>query len=449
VDVPITDDLVLENTESFFVTLERNGLDSRIDLEPVDGEIEIIDNDVAVVGLEMTAHTVTEGALPAVEVCTVVYQPDITCPIAFPFSLTFNTSDDTAVVEEDYLDSDTIQLFGACARRRCIFVTIVDDNIPEVPERLLISIRDPSHPNITLNPDVGFIEIYEITTDIPPMVNDTVTGDPLMTVPVNTNPNVSTLCYEVHGHADKFFNLVSDTCVAVNAHYVDSGINNSRINLNVVDAIGVRAVNTQGNCVNIHVKLEGCAVTVEGLNISMFRNYGIVIRQYSNRVRISVPNCDDKDLVMWVFCKTGRTEDPVTWEYFSFNFLRFMVMRGLNLDERSHGLIGQFWNVPVTVTENTGTFQGRERNDDYVVSVGGRKFVGLLSHVTWEFEEKPCLYAGNSQAGPLGEHVLGPNGEDDINESVIEGMYKDYEVESLFSPNFKYAHINEDNCMTK
>ena len=45
VDVPITNDAVLENTESFFVSLLRNGLDSRITLDPTQGEIEIIDND--------------------------------------------------------------------------------------------------------------------------------------------------------------------------------------------------------------------------------------------------------------------------------------------------------------------------------------------------------------------------------------------------------------------
>ena len=43
--IPIVDDMIVELTESFFVTLERTpGLDSRITLDPVDGEIEIIDD---------------------------------------------------------------------------------------------------------------------------------------------------------------------------------------------------------------------------------------------------------------------------------------------------------------------------------------------------------------------------------------------------------------------
>ena len=39
VNIPITNDDTLENTESFFVNLNRNGLDSRITLDPTPGEI--------------------------------------------------------------------------------------------------------------------------------------------------------------------------------------------------------------------------------------------------------------------------------------------------------------------------------------------------------------------------------------------------------------------------
>ena len=45
-EIPIVDDMIVELTESFFVTLERTpDLDSRITLDPVDGGIEITDND--------------------------------------------------------------------------------------------------------------------------------------------------------------------------------------------------------------------------------------------------------------------------------------------------------------------------------------------------------------------------------------------------------------------
>ena len=49
VNIPITNDDTLENTESFFVNLDRNGLDSRIALDPTRGEIEILDDDDSMV----------------------------------------------------------------------------------------------------------------------------------------------------------------------------------------------------------------------------------------------------------------------------------------------------------------------------------------------------------------------------------------------------------------
>ena len=49
VNIPITNDDTLENTESFFVNLNRNGLDSRITLDPTRGEIEILDDDDSMV----------------------------------------------------------------------------------------------------------------------------------------------------------------------------------------------------------------------------------------------------------------------------------------------------------------------------------------------------------------------------------------------------------------
>ena len=173
-----------------------------------------------------------------------------------------------------------------------------------------------------------------------------------MTVPIFTDfltdedvgpgESLTSLCYEVHGEADGVFNLVSDTCVTVNGHYAKAPINSSNIDLNIVDAIGVRAVSDGGTCENIRVGQQGCQATVNGVDINgMYRRDGISVREYANRVRIVVPNCANIDLVMWVFCMNGQTEDSVTEEIFNFNFIRFVVRRGLNLAEESHGLIGK------------------------------------------------------------------------------------------------------------
>ena len=60
VDVTIVDDEVLEKVESFDVTLEKTpGLDTRITLNPVDGVVEIIDEDGLFFNfLEKELHTI-------------------------------------------------------------------------------------------------------------------------------------------------------------------------------------------------------------------------------------------------------------------------------------------------------------------------------------------------------------------------------------------------------
>ena len=50
---------------------------------------------VAVVGLEQTFFSVSEN-VGVVELCARVFEPDIDCPIEFPFNVSLSTSDDTA-----------------------------------------------------------------------------------------------------------------------------------------------------------------------------------------------------------------------------------------------------------------------------------------------------------------------------------------------------------------
>ena len=181
-------------------------------------------------------------------------------------------------------------------------------------------------------------------------MNDTVTGDPLMTVPILTDENVmsdsnvESLCYEVHGEANAYFNLITDKCTSVNAFYEEAVPSNANIDLNVVTKIGVRAVGRGENfCVDIKVDLLLCTTLVSDMEVDgSYHVDGITVTHYasSSRVRISVPNCGETMLVMWVFCRTGHIQDPVSFEYHYINFLRFVVMRGLNLNLESHGLIG-------------------------------------------------------------------------------------------------------------
>ena len=180
-------------------------------------------------------------------------------------------------------------------------------------------------------------------------VNDTVIGDPLMVVPILAPDDILqqlniarlSLCFEIHGYNDEIYNLVTSECVSVNAHY--TSLTNY---LNVMDKIGVRAIDEAGVCRNIQVDVSGCAVSIDGVPAASgtvaLSSGGITVRKSANnRVRISVPNCNDVSLVMWAFCERHTLEDPFGGGEVTGDMLKFVVTRGLNFGHGlSHGLIG-------------------------------------------------------------------------------------------------------------
>lgn len=188
----------------------------------------------------------------------------------------------------------------------------------------------------------SFLTVPEV-----PFVNDIVVGDPLFSVPLNNaiqgldlnlNGQIPSLCFEIHGEENQYFNLVSDNCVSVNARYV-------RLNqyLNIIDRIGVRAIDEAQRCRNIAVDLDTCLPTVDGVQLSSnFRENGVFVRLYRTHVRVSVPNCNGTShLVMNVFCQKNLTFlDPYTEEKSEVDMIRFVITRGINLNENSHGLLG-------------------------------------------------------------------------------------------------------------
>lgn len=124
------------------------------------------------------------------------------------------------------------------------------------------------------------------------------------------------------------YNLVSDTCVSVNAFY-SSMIDPSKGN--IISKIGVLAEDSRGQCQQIEVDLEGCAALVNGDAVSVYNQDGVHVMQRTNRVRIAVPNCENIDLVMWVICELqGRQA-----------MIKFVIARGFDLRPTSHGLIGE------------------------------------------------------------------------------------------------------------
>ncbi len=187
-------------------------------------------------------------------------------------------------------------------------------------------------------------------------VNDSVIGDPLMTVPlyltnssalqsnINLGENeVINLCFEIYGQADKYFNLVSDSCISVNAHYQRA---NPQLSSNIIDEITVRAAGLDGICRNILVRVGNCQASIDGSVLDeTYTSAGISVRMYWNRVRISAPNCQDLDLVMWVFCEQTELRGyPELGEpdiVVNVSMIHFVIARGLNIRESAHGLLGK------------------------------------------------------------------------------------------------------------
>lgn len=159
-------------------------------------------------------------------------------------------------------------------------------------------------------------------------------GDPLFTVPL---PNSQHLCYEIRGAAEEYFNFISDSCVSVNAHYTERTLAGENKELHVIDEIAIRAVDNAGDCIDILVDRNGCTASINRISFDISEVYstnGITVFGRTPRgdgVSISVPNCNDMDLEMEVVCETMNGID----------MLRFEVMRGLNLRETSHGLLGE------------------------------------------------------------------------------------------------------------
>ena len=157
---------------------------------------------------------------------------------------------------------------------------------------------------------------------------DIVIGGPLFTVPFR--PDGTSLCFEVQGSTNQMFNLISDQCTTVNAHFVPM---NAPRTGNVIDQIGVRAQSNNGSCNNIRVELEGCRAFFDGSEVvEIMEIGGIHVRRIQNSmVQISVPNCQNFNLVMWANCRNVNGQDMI----------HLSITRGLNLQPTSHGLLGQ------------------------------------------------------------------------------------------------------------
>ena len=180
-------------------------------------------------------------------------------------------------------------------------------------------------------------------------VNDTVFASSLFTVPIlnftegQNYKNSSAgfpMCYQVSGQSNRYFNLISDDCVSVNAHYA-LALDPSR---QVIKAIGVVATDSKNTCHYIQVEVNdagSCVAQVDGqaLIANGTEFTGVSVHHKHSLVRIIVPNCSPpkQRLVMWIHCHKLLVSNMQQ------NLISFIINRGLQQRPTAHGLIGEFY----------------------------------------------------------------------------------------------------------
>ena len=202
------------------------------------------------------------------------------------------------------------------------------------------------HVNISLFAPVTMTPTTPTTPSPPPIppptappdaVVDVITGGALLTVPIKVqstaarSPRFSTsLCYEVHGEEDKYFNLISDSCLSVNAHY--SGSDPTKP-LNSIDEIAAVATNNEGENLNITVDRHCNFRVNDDTDLRYFNDSGVMGVATGSSVAISTDNayCGGRFIVMAMECGVDE-----------LGVLKFRVYRSLEIgDSTPHGLVGE------------------------------------------------------------------------------------------------------------
>eukprot|EP00731_Ephydatia_muelleri_P017035 Em0010g133a len=439
--VTIKDDGVFKYTDVYFgasLTLQSaRGFEHLITLNPHQTNVTIKDDHVLVIGFDPVVYSANVNG-DSVAITVKVLQGSL----ALPVSIRVFTENGTATSGSDYVATSQSVVFDSSSTNHTVTIQLINKLVSDASKMFSVglSVETPeAKGRVTLSPSVANVTVQGVLQNIE--VNDSMIADPLFTVPLNVHSELFpalSLCYEIHGQPRQYYNLVSDTCTSVNARY-NASLNG--VGVNIIDDITVRAVDRAGQCVDIEVDVD-CGVSVGGSRVQIYSLNEVYVRTYGNSsVRISVPNCNHQQLVMWILCQVRPIEDPITGKKFSAKMQKFVVTRGLSLGENSHGIIAQFWGVQASVTKYNGSYSVAPYPGSayYILTMqSGGKSRSVLSSVykfTWERLGGPCLYAGDGEAG----WMVGGN----LSNDLIDGQPDDYIVSSAFETNFKYSRFTQ------
>ena len=178
-----------------------------------------------------------------------------------------------------------------------------------------------------------------------------VKGDPLFTVPLSGPPGTPSLCYEVYGASDTNFNMFSESCVSVNAHYTT--IPTSGRDLHLINKFGVRVLSNKDSpndgCANDDILIElvngDCRVALNGeiMKEGVYKRNGVHVNVFKKNVFLSVENCQ-KGRIGFSFVSKSILKEKKR-----LTFLEVQVEGGSGITTSAHGLIGMLVTMSVYV----------------------------------------------------------------------------------------------------
>ena len=142
-------------------------------------------------------------------------------------------------------------------------------------------------------------------------MTDVVSADPLFTVAINSQSSSEldshqqplSLCYQVHGDGDTYYNLLTTPFTSVNGLW--SSVDDSGLHL--LTEIGVQTLSENGECHNILIQLEDCALTINNFTTNAYLHFisrGVNVTRVDDRVIvINVSDGSRDDFVIEVECE--------------------------------------------------------------------------------------------------------------------------------------------------
>lgn len=186
--------IIIDNDGNHSKMMNENCFFSRVGSETSDQNSFTLLFTEALLGFEMAALTVHEGNDREVVLCVEVKQPvNIICPVAYPteffitikngtagiitsficwcFFVTLSLSLSLSLSDKnwDYIDPGYTEenpfRYGACARRDCFSIVIVDDNNPEDTESFTVSLNSTTREGCAVQVEQNILEITIIDGD--------------------------------------------------------------------------------------------------------------------------------------------------------------------------------------------------------------------------------------------------------------------------------------------